>query len=121
MVSETSHVVEHGTSKSGRWLRARRFRIALVVAAFEAILVAVFNDASRWTVVGIAVAAVLLYWYTGRNSRSDTYRQVTWIVAVSQLAAVLAVVLAVLLLWTAILAAVVFAGIALFIIVTDRR
>src|SRR4051812_11755381 len=107
-MSSTPHVIEHGTSKSGRWLRARRTRIALVIAAFEAVIVAVFNDASKWTVIGLAVVAGVLYWYAGRNSRSDMFRQLTWILAVSQLAAVLAVVLAVIFFWTAIIAAVVF-------------
>jgi hypothetical protein len=121
VVTGTPHAIEHGTSRPGRWLRARRTRIALTIAAVEALLVAIFHDVSQWTVVGLALIAFLVYWAIGRNAGSDTFRQVSWILAVSQLGAVLAVIVAVIVLWTAIIAAVVFAAIALFLIFTDRR
>jgi hypothetical protein len=121
VLSDSSHAIEHGASRSGRWLHARRTRIALWVAALEAIVVAVFHDVSRFTVIALAVLAVIIYWYAGRNSRSDTVRQVTWIFAISQLLAVIAAILAFIVFWTAIIAVVVFAVIALFFIFLDRR
>jgi hypothetical protein len=119
--SDSSRVVEHGTSRPGRWLRERRIRIALSIAAIEAIVVAVFHDVSRFTVIGLAILAVVLYWFSGRESRSDAYRQATWIFAVSQLLAVIAAILAFIVFWTAIIAVAVFAVIALFFVFTDRR
>jgi thiol:disulfide interchange protein len=121
MLTDTPHVIEHGTSRPGRWLRARRNRIALSIALVESIIVVVFHDDSRFTVIGLGVLAFILYWFAGRTSRSDAFRQASWIFAASQLLAVLAAILAFILLWTAILAAVVFAAIALFFVLSDRR
>ena len=121
MVSDSPQVLEHGTSRPGRWLHARRTRIALWTAAIEAIVVAVFHDVSRFTVIALAVLGVILYWFSGRESRSDTYHQATWIFAVSQLLAVIAAILAFIVFWTAIIAVCVFALIALFFVFTDRR
>src|SRR3978361_231749 len=113
--------IDHGTSRSGRWLRARRHRFPVTIALVESIVVVIFHDVSRWTVIALGVVAFVLYWFAGRASRSDAFRQTSWIFAASQLLAVLAAVLAFILLWTAILAAVVFAAIALFFVFTDRR
>ena len=121
MLSDTTQLIEHGTSKPGRWLRARRNRLAISIALVEAIVVVIFHDVSRFTVIGISVVAFVLYWFAGRSSRSDAFRQVSWIFAASQLLAVIAAVLAFIVLWTAILAACVFAVVALFFVVTDRR
>jgi cytochrome b561 len=114
-------VVEHGSSRPARWLRERRVRIALSIAAVEAIIVAVFHDVSQWTVVGLAILAVALYVFAGRESRSLTFRQVTWIFAASQLLAVIAAILAFIVFWTAIIAVVIFAIVALWFVFTDRR
>jgi hypothetical protein len=116
----TTSVVDHGSTRTGRWLQQRRFRIALWIAVVEAILVAVFHDISRWTVVGVAIVAVVAYLFKGREARSVTVRQVSWILAFSQALAVLAVILSVLFFWMALIAAVVFAAIALFVLFTDK-
>ena len=121
MVSDSTPLIEHGTSRPGRWLRARRYRISLSIALIEAIVVVIFHDVSRFTVIGLSVVAFVVYWFAGRSSRWDTFRQTSWIFAASQLLAVLAAILAFIVLWAAILAACVFAVIALFFVVTDRR
>ena len=121
MVTGSATAIDHGTSRPGRWLRARRNRFALTIALIESIVVVIFHDVSRFTVIGLAVVAFVLYWFAGRASRSDTFRQASWIFAASQLLAVLAALLAFIVLWTAILAAVVFAVVALFFVFTDRR
>jgi cytochrome b561 len=118
---DSSHAIEHGTSRSGRWLRARRNRIVLWIAAIEAIAVAVFHSVSWIPVAILAVAGVAIYWYSGRSNRSDTYHQVTWIFAVSQLLAVLAAIFAVIVFWTAIIFVIIFALVALFFVFTDHR
>jgi hypothetical protein len=122
MLSDSSQpLIEHSTSRTGRWLRARRNRFALSIALVEAIVVVIFHDVSRWTVIAVALVAFALYWFAGRASRSDGFRQVSWIFAASQLLAVIAAALAFIVFWAAILAAVVFAIIALFFVITDRR
>jgi hypothetical protein len=77
-------VVEHRSSRPGRWLRIRRLRFALAIAAVEALLV-VFHVLSWWLVVLAAAAAVGLWWFVGRRSRSDLVREGSWIAGVSQL------------------------------------
>src|SRR5579872_2466768 len=111
----SSHAIERGTSGPGRWLRERRTRISLWIAAVEAIIVAVFHDVSRFTVIALALLAVAVYWYGGRRTRSDTFHQTSWIFAVSQLLAVIAAILA------AIVFVCIFALVALFFVFTDRR
>ena len=81
-------VVEHGSSRTGRWLQERRVRFALWIAVIEGLLVAI-HVVNRWVAIAIAAAAVLLYFFAGRESRSHAARQVSWIRATSQAAVVL--------------------------------
>jgi hypothetical protein len=108
-------------SRSGRWLRERRTRIALWIAAIEAILVAIFHDVSRFSVFALAIVAVLTYFYAGRRTRSDTFHQTSWIFAISQLLAALAAIFAFIVFWSAIVLMAIFAIGALFYVFTDRR
>jgi hypothetical protein len=116
-----AHPIEHGSTRTGRWLRARRLKIALWTAVAEAILVALLHDVSRWTVIGVAVLAVAFYIFVGRDARSDTVRQVSWIAAASQTLAVLAVLFAFILFWGALVLAAIFAAVALFVLFSDRK
>jgi hypothetical protein len=120
-LADEGRLIEHGTSRTGRWLRARRMGFALWIAVIEAIIVLVFHDVSKWTVIGLAIVAVAIYAVAGRESRSDTFRQISWIFAASQLLAVIAAILAFILLWTVIIAVVIFAFVALFFVFSDRR
>lgn len=115
-----ANAIEHGTTRAGRWLRERRLRIALWIAVLEGIVVAVSRDVSRWTVIIVAVLAIALYAAAGRTTKWDTGRQLSWILAASQAFAVVVTILSFVLLWAALLAVVVFAGIALLILFTDR-
>ena len=120
MLSE-SHSAVPTPSRTGRWLRERRIRFALWIAAIEAILVAVFHDVSRFTVFALAIGAVATYWYAGRRTRSDVFHQSTWILAVSQLLAALAAIVAFIVFWSAIVLMAIFVVVALFYVFTDRR
>ena len=114
-------VVDRGTSRTARWLRARRVRIALGIAAVEGVLVALLHDVSRWTVLGLAAIFIFAWFAGGRESRFATIRQLSWIAAASQALAVIAVVLAFILAWTAFVVVAIFAVIAVFYLITDRR
>lgn len=116
-----SHSVVATPSRSGRWLHERRTRIALWIAAIEAILVAIFHDVSRFSVFALAIVAVLTYFYAGRRTRSDTFHQTSWIFAISQLLAALAAIFAFIVFWSAIVLMAIFAFVALFYVFTDRR
>jgi hypothetical protein len=120
-VLSESHNAIATPSRTGRWLRERRTRIALWIAAVEAILVAIFHDVSRFSVFALAIVAVLTYFYGGRRTRSDTFRQTSWIFAVSQLLAALAAIFAFIVFWSAIVLMAIFAVGALFYVFTDRR
>jgi hypothetical protein len=79
-----AQAIEQGTTRSGRWLRERRLRFTLWIAAFEGLLY-LFHALNWWAAVALAVIAVGSWWYIGRSSRSDLVRQVSWIFAASQL------------------------------------
>lgn len=79
-----AHAIEAGTSRSGRWLRERRLRITLLIAAVEGLLY-VFHALHWWAAVALAIIAVGFWWYVARGSRSGVIRQIGWILAVSQL------------------------------------
>jgi hypothetical protein len=76
--------IEHGTTRTGRWLRERRLRITLWIAAFEGLLY-LFHALNWWAAVALAIVAVGFWWYVGRTNRSDTLRQLSWIFGASQL------------------------------------
>jgi hypothetical protein len=65
-----SHAIEHGSSRAGRWLRERRLRLTLWLAAFEGLLY-ILHVLHWWAAVALAVLAVGLYWLTARANRSD--------------------------------------------------
>jgi hypothetical protein len=75
--------VEHGSSPTGRWLRARRVRVAFWIAVVEGILI-VFHAISWWAAIAVAVLVVVGWFSLADHLRSDTARQAGWIAAVSQ-------------------------------------
>jgi hypothetical protein len=114
-------VVEHGSNPPSRWLRDRRWRLALWIAVVEAIIVAVAHDVSRWTVLGLAVIAFAIYTYVGRRTRSATLHELTWIFGASQALALLAAILAFFISVLAFIVAAIFAVVALAYFLFDRR
>ena len=118
MLTETSpHPVERGP---GGWLKARRRRLALWIAAAEGAIVAVSAAATKWTVVALALLAAV-GWIFGRNTRSNGLRQFLWIFVVSQLIAVVLVLFAVFFKWLLILGLIACAVVGLAILWFDRR
>ena len=117
MLSHSEHAVEPGP---GGWLRARRTRLALWIAAAEGIIVAISHDVTKWFVIALAALAVFAFSY-GRNNSSTIVRQVLWIFAASQLLALLLVLFAVVVKWLVIVGLIAFAVIGLGILFLDRR
>jgi hypothetical protein len=118
VLSETSsQPAERGP---GVWLKTRRVRLSLWIAAAEGLVVAVSHDLTKWAVLGLAVVAGL-GWVFGRHSKSNGVRQVLWIFAASQLLALALVLLAVTFKWLVILGLVVFAVLGLAFLFYDRR
>jgi hypothetical protein len=115
-----AQAIEHGSSRSGRWLRERRIRLVLWIAAFEGLLY-LFGVLHWWAAVVLAVIATALYWFIGRSSRSDTLRQVTWVFASVQLLVLLVPLALGILKAVAIAVIAVIAIVALVILFTERR
>jgi hypothetical protein len=78
------YAIEHGSTRTGRWLRERRLRFTLWIAAIEGLLY-LFHALHWWAAALLAAVAVLFWWYAGRQHRSDALREATWIFAASQL------------------------------------
>ncbi len=108
------------TSSTGRWLYARRLKIALGIAVLEGIFVAVEKDFSRWTVIIISAPIIAFYLFAGRSLDSDTGRQIAWIAAASQAFAVILCIVALLIGAFVLIIAGVFAAIALILLFGER-
>lgn len=113
-------LIDHGSSRAGRWLRDRRLRLAFWIAFFEGLLV-VLHVLPWIAAIALAAAAVGLYVWIGREARSDIARQVSWIAAASQALMVLVPILIIVIGWLAILAVAILAVVALFLLFADRR
>ena len=113
-------VVEHESSRGGRWLRLHRTRLALWIAVLEAALV-VFGVIPRWPAFILALALLAFYVFVGRNVRSDAVRHLSWIGAVSQLLIVVLPALLALITFAAIVAVAILAAVALAFLFLDRR
>ena len=79
-----AHAIEQGSTRTGRWLRERRLRFTLWIAAIEGLLY-LFHVLHWWAAVALAVIAIGFWWYVARNHRADAVRQIGWIFAASQL------------------------------------
>jgi hypothetical protein len=120
IVMDGTHVIDHGATRSGGWLRQRRLRFTLWIAALEGLLY-LFHVLNWWAAVALAIIAVGFWWYAGRSSRSDTIRQASWIFAASQLL-VLCVPLALALVKAVAIAVIaVIAIVALFYLFKERN
>ena len=112
-------VIEHRSSRLGRWLRARRVRIALWIAVIEGVLV-VIGPISRWIAVLVGVGAIAFYFLAGRDLPSQVGRQASWIAAASQALVLLVPVLVVVVGTLALIAVAILAVVALIALFSDR-
>jgi hypothetical protein len=80
--------LEHGSSRTGRSLRVRRFQLALWIAVVEAILV-LFGVVRVSTALGLAALLIAFHLVAGRRLRWDLGREASSIAALSQVLAAL--------------------------------
>jgi hypothetical protein len=113
-------VLEHGSTRTGRWLRGRRTGTALWIAVLEGALV-VFDVISLPVALIVAVAVLVLYFTLARRLRSDAARQAAWIAAVSQAFVALVPVLVVVVGTLALILVAMFAVFALVLLFAERR
>ena len=114
-------VIDSDSTPVGRWLRARRVRLAIWVAVAEGLIVALENDISKWTVMILAIAVLALYFVVGRDLKWDVGRQLAWIAAASQVLALLVALFAFIVWGIALGAVVVLAILALVYLYSDLR
>lgn len=112
--------IEHGGTRTGRWLRERRFKLALWIAIVEGVLVVV--DTIPWWAVFVAAAVTVTYYVgVGRDHGGDSARQASWIAAASQVLVALVPVFVAVATALAVVALVVLALVALALLFLDRR
>jgi hypothetical protein len=112
-------VLEHGTSRSGRWLRARRIRIAFWIAVIEGLLVAL-HAISWWVAIAVAVLIVFGWFSLAHRLRADTPRQIWWIAAVSQALVALVPILVIIVGTLALIVVGILAVVALVLLFSSR-
>ena len=111
--------IDAGSTRTGRWLRERRLRIALWIAVVEGVLLVV-HVLPRWPMLFVAAAIIVLYMATVRSIRSDTGRQVAWVAAASQAFVALIPVLVIVVGTVALVAVAILAVLALVFLFRER-
>ena len=101
-------------------LREHRTKIALWIAVAEGVLVLV-GIFPHILVYALAIAGIALWVVVGRNATHQLARQIAWIFAVSQCAAVLVPALWHIAKWAAVTAIVVVAAVALVYLFIERE
>ena len=76
-------MLEHRASRTSRWLRTNRFRLAFLIALAETVLVLTSGVQWRWVLL-FAGVVFAFHFFVGRHARWDTLRQLSWAAAVSQ-------------------------------------
>jgi hypothetical protein len=117
---ERGALIEHGSSRTGRWLRERRVRVAVWIAVIEAIFI-LLHTISWPIALVVAIAVVALYFSVGNRLSSDTAGQVAWIAAVSQALVMLVPVLLILVGTLALIVLGALAVVALVLLFSQRR
>jgi hypothetical protein len=117
---EQHPVLEHGTTKTDRWLRKYRTRIAAWIAVAEAILL-VFGAIDRWGALLVATLVIVGYFLLEHRLRSQSARDVLWIGAVSQALVALVPILVILVGTLTLIAVGFLAAVALIVLFSDRR
>jgi hypothetical protein len=105
-------------------LHHHRYRIVLWIAVIEGIIAAVTHGLHIWTIIVlglIAFASLMLYGQTREKSSSPFLRQVTWLLAASQLGSTILVAAGYILLGALIVLIVLFALVALGLLLLERR
>lgn len=105
---------------AGAWLRERRLRLALLIGLIETVFV-VWGGLGWFWVLALAAVAVALYVFVSRRTSSRSLRELAWILAASQLIAVIVPVLWEVAKFFAIVILVLMAAALLVMLLMDRR
>ena len=123
MLGNGSHVIE-GAQEHAGWYRRHRLRIVLWVAVVEGAIAWATHGLHIGTIVVlgvIAFACLMLHRYTKDHTQSSFLHQATWLLAASQLGAAILVAAGYILLGALIILLVIFALVALGLLLLDHR
>jgi len=127
VVSDGSQVIEGAPPeqpKQRSWYQRHRIRIVIWVAVLEGIFIWLTHGLHITTifVVGvIALAFFLLYRFTRERTQSSLLHEITWFLAASQLGATILVLAGKVLIGAFYILLVIFALVALGLLLLDRR
>jgi O-antigen/teichoic acid export membrane protein len=123
VVGDGSHAIEGAPEREG-WFHRHRFRIVLWIAVVEGLVVWVTHGLHITTIIVlgiIAFACLMLYRWVIERTKSSLLHQLTWLLAASQLGATVLVAAGYILVGALIVLLVVFALVALGLLLLDRR
>ncbi|MFL5959814.1 MAG: hypothetical protein ACJ75G_06080 [Gaiellaceae bacterium] len=123
MLGDGSHAIEGSRGPTG-WLQRHRLRIILWVAVVEGIVAWATHGLHIATIVVlgvIAFACLMLYRVTKERTHSAFLHQLTWLLAASQLGATILVAAGYILIGALIVLVVIFALVALGLLLLDHR
>jgi len=101
-------------------LRQNRIKVALWIAVAEGLLTLI-GVVPHWLVYVLAAVAIAFWAGAGRNYKSNLGRQLSWVFAASQAAAVLVPIVWILAKTAAIVAIAIIAAVALIYLFTERE
>jgi hypothetical protein len=119
-VAYQTPVLEHGSTRQGRWLRANRLKIALWIAVVEGLLV-VFDVIDVLPALLVAGLVVVAYFVLSQRLRPGVARDALWTGAVSQAIVAMVPVLVLVVGTLALIGVGVLAAVVLIVLITGRR
>jgi hypothetical protein len=123
VVSDGSQAIE-GSPERKSWYHRHRFRIVIWIAVIEGIAVWATHGIHITTLIVLGVIAfvcLMLYRFTTERTRSSLLHEVTWFLAASQLGATILVAAGLILIPALAILLVIFALVALGLLLLDRR
>jgi hypothetical protein len=123
LTTVSSQAIEGSRGPTG-WLHRHRLRIVLWAAVIEGLVAWATHGLHITTIVVlgvIAVACLMLYRFTRERTRSPLLHQVTWLLAASQLGATILVAAGYILIGALIVLLVIFALVALGLLLLEHR
>jgi len=123
VLADGSHPIE-GSRGPTAWLHRHRFRIVLWIAVIEGVAAWVTHGLHITTIIvvaAIALASLMLYRFTQERTRSPLLHQLTWLLAASQLGATVLVAAGYVVIGALIVLIVIFALVALGLLLLQHR
>lgn len=125
-MSDGSQVIEGTPQKPEQtgWYHRHRLRIVIWTAVLEGILIWATHGLHITTIIVLGVIAfafLMLYRFTKERTQSTLLQEVTWFLAASQLGATILVAAGKILIGAFVILLVIFALIALGLLLLDRR